>query len=281
MAAASSPFWTTRRYLVFSGMESGTARPLRLVIVDDHQIVLDGLKAMLLPYADQVEIVGEAGKPDDAIRIVAEQQPDAVLLDVRLQNASGLDLCADILANEPGCKIVFLTVYDNEQYLYQALRLGAAAYLLKRIEGSELVAYLTRVHEGETLVDPALAEPGCAVRGPGAERGVLAGCAARAQPARERGAGAHGGRAVQPGHRHQALRQRGDGQDALAGDLPQARGERPGRRRRRCPARRGLPVTEGRLGLADAEHEVRLLMRIIETISQVSTSTPSPSGWPW
>ena len=157
MAAASSPFWTTRRYLVFSGMESGTARPLRLVIVDDHQIVLDGLKAMLLPYADQVEIVGEASKPDDAIRIVAEQQPDAVLLDVRLQNASGLDLCADILEHEPGCKIVFLTVYDNEQYLYQALRLGAAAYLLKRIEGSELVAYLNRVHEGETLVDPALA----------------------------------------------------------------------------------------------------------------------------
>lgn len=157
MAAASSAFWTTRRYLVFSGMESGTARPLRLVIVDDHQIVLDGLKAMLLPYADQVEIVGEASRPDDAIRIVAEQRPDAVLLDVRLQNASGLDLCADLLEQDPGCKIVFLTVYDNEQYLYQALRLGAAAYLLKRIEGSELVAYLTRVHEGETLVDPALA----------------------------------------------------------------------------------------------------------------------------
>ncbi|GAA1176590.1 response regulator [Pseudonocardia alaniniphila] len=138
-------------------MESGTARPLRLVIVDDHQIVLDGLKAMLLPYADQVEIVGEASRPDEAIRIVAEQQPDAVLLDVRLQNSSGLDLCADLLEQDPGCRIVFLTVYDNEQYLYQALRLGAAAYLLKRIEGSELVAYLTRVYEGETLVDPALA----------------------------------------------------------------------------------------------------------------------------
>jgi DNA-binding NarL/FixJ family response regulator len=76
---------------------------------------------------------------------------------VRLQNASGLDLCADLLERDPSCKIVFLTVYDNEQYLYQALRLGAAAYLLKRIEGSELVAYLTRVHDGETLVDPALA----------------------------------------------------------------------------------------------------------------------------
>ena len=138
-------------------MASGTQPPLRLVIVDDHQIVLDGLKAMLLPYADQVEIIGEASKPDEAIRIVIERRPDIVLLDVRLQNASGLDLCADILEHEPSCKVVFLTVYDNEQYLYQALRLGAAAYLLKRIEGRELVGYLTRVQEGETLVDPALA----------------------------------------------------------------------------------------------------------------------------
>ena len=138
-------------------MASGAAPPLRVVIVDDHQIVLDGLKAMLLPYADQVEIIGEAGKPDDAIRIVTERRPDIVLLDVRLQNSSGLDLCADILEHEPSCKVVFLTVYDNEQYLYQALRLGAAAYLLKRIEGRELVGYLTRVQEGETLVDPALA----------------------------------------------------------------------------------------------------------------------------
>jgi DNA-binding NarL/FixJ family response regulator len=157
VAAAVSPSSATRRYLLFSGMESGTARPLRLVIVDDHQIVLDGLKAMLLPYADQVGIVGEASKPDEAIRIVTEQRPDVVLLDVRLQNASGLDLCADILEHEPSCKVVFLTVYDNEQYLYQALRLGAAAYLLKRIEGSELVGYLRRVCEGEMLVDPALA----------------------------------------------------------------------------------------------------------------------------
>jgi DNA-binding NarL/FixJ family response regulator len=138
-------------------MASGTPPPLRLVIVDDHQIVLDGLKAMLLPYADQVEVIGEAGKPDEAIRIVTERRPDVVLLDVRLQNSSGLDLCADILEHEPSCKVVFLTVYDNEQYLYQALRLGAAAYLLKRIEGRELVGYLTRVQEGETLVDPALA----------------------------------------------------------------------------------------------------------------------------
>jgi DNA-binding NarL/FixJ family response regulator len=138
-------------------MEAAPESPLRLVLVDDHQIVLDGLRAMLQPYSDQVEVVGEASKPEHAIRLVTELDPDAVLLDVRLTGSSGLDLCVELLRHRPECKIVFLTVYDDEQYLYQALRAGAAGYLLKRVQGSELVGYLTRIHEGETLVDPALA----------------------------------------------------------------------------------------------------------------------------
>ena len=131
--------------------------PLRLVIVDDHQMVLDGLKAMLGPYRDQVEIVGEAAEVPDAVRVVARTRPDLVLLDVRLRGASGLDLCADLLRREPGLKVVLLTVYDDEQYLYQALRLGASGFLLKRVRGAELVGYLTRIHAGEILVDPAVA----------------------------------------------------------------------------------------------------------------------------
>lgn len=138
-------------------MEAAAEPPLRLVIVDDHQIVLDGLRAMLQPYRDQVEVVGEASKPEHAVRLVTELDPDAVLLDVRLTGSSGLDLCVELLRHRPECKVVFLTVYDDEQYLYQALRLGAAGYLLKRVQGSELVGYLTRIHEGETLVDPGLA----------------------------------------------------------------------------------------------------------------------------
>ncbi len=131
--------------------------PLRLVIVDDHQMVLDGLAAMLRPYAERVEIAGQASDPQDALRLVAELEPDAVLLDVRLRGSSGLDLCGQMLAARPGCKVVFLTVYDDEQYLYQALRVGAAGFLLKRIRGGELVDYLCRIHEGEVLIDPALA----------------------------------------------------------------------------------------------------------------------------
>ncbi len=131
--------------------------PPRLVIVDDHQIVLDGLRAMLSGYASSVQIVGEACEPEDAIALIADAEPDIVLLDVRLRSNSGLDLCAAIRRRRPECKIVFLTVYDDEQYLYQAIRLGASGFLLKRVRGMELVDYLTRIHQGETLVDPALA----------------------------------------------------------------------------------------------------------------------------
>jgi DNA-binding NarL/FixJ family response regulator len=136
---------------------SRASGPLRLVIIDDHQMVLDGLRAMLRPYAEQVEIIGECSEPADAVAIVDKLVPDEVLLDVRLRGASGLDLCGQILASQPGCKVVFLTVYDDEQYLYQALRVGAAGFLLKRVRGSELVDYLGRIADGEILIDPTLA----------------------------------------------------------------------------------------------------------------------------
>ncbi len=139
------------------GMDPHMAAPTRVIIVDDHQMVLDGLKAMLRPYADQVQVVGESSDPGTALRLVSELTPDAVLLDVRLRGASGLDLCSEILRIQPDCKVVFLTVYDDEQYLYQALRVGAAGFLLKRIRGSELVDYLHRICEGEVLIDPSLA----------------------------------------------------------------------------------------------------------------------------
>jgi len=138
-------------------MDSLTPGPMRVVIIDDHQMVLDGLKAMLAPYADQVLVAGESSDPATALRLVAGAEPDAVLLDVRLNGTSGLDLCAEILRVRPGCKVVFLTVYDDEQYLFQALRVGAAGFLLKRIRGSELVDYLRRICAGEVLIDPSLA----------------------------------------------------------------------------------------------------------------------------
>lgn len=138
-------------------MSRPVQRPLRVVVVDDHQMVLDGLRAMLATYSAQVEIVGEATDPELAMKVITGQGPDITLLDVRLRGSSGLDLCAEIQKRQVGCKVVFLTVYDDEQYLYQALRLGAAGFLLKRVRGAELVDHLQRIHQGEVLIDPSLA----------------------------------------------------------------------------------------------------------------------------
>jgi DNA-binding NarL/FixJ family response regulator len=133
------------------------ARPLRVVLVDDHEMVLQGLKAMLGRFLGRVRVVGEAPDAEAAEKVVAALDPDIVLCDIRLRGSSGLDLCRRLVEREPDRRVVLLSVYDDEQYLYQALRSGAAGYLLKRVGGDELVRQLEQVHAGETVVDSALA----------------------------------------------------------------------------------------------------------------------------
>jgi DNA-binding NarL/FixJ family response regulator len=130
---------------------------LRLVLVDDHEMVLHGLGAMLGHFADEVQIVGTATSAAAALGAVAAGQPDIVLCDVRIGKESGLDLCRQITSQYPSVKVVVLTVYDDEHYLFQALRVGASGYILKRIDAAELVGHLRRVRAGETVIDPALA----------------------------------------------------------------------------------------------------------------------------
>ena len=132
------------------------ARPLRVLLVDDHEMVRTGLKAMLSGLL-AVRVVGEAADADSAVRMVSNLEPDIVLCDVRLGADSGLDLCRALLADRPGRRVVMLTVYDDEQYLYEALRAGARGYLLKRINGDELVRQLRLVFDGEIVIDGALA----------------------------------------------------------------------------------------------------------------------------
>ncbi len=131
--------------------------PMRLVMVDDHEMVLHGLDAMLGHFPEYVQILGHATAAGEALNLVAEVRPDVVLCDVRIGKESGLDLCRQITTQYPGTKVVFLTVYDDEHYLFQALRVGASGYILKRIDGQELISHLSRVGEGETVVDHALA----------------------------------------------------------------------------------------------------------------------------
>ncbi|MDQ4098771.1 MAG: response regulator transcription factor [Actinomycetota bacterium] len=136
---------------------TGGRPPVRLLLVDDHQVVLEGLRSMLAAQRERVEIVGATTNPADALRLAADLGPDVVLLDVRLKGASGLDLSQQLVARFPSIKVVFFTVYDDEQYLYQALRMGASGFLLKTTTGPELADHLDRVMEGEVAVDAALA----------------------------------------------------------------------------------------------------------------------------
>ena len=132
-------------------------QPVRLVLVDDHEMVIEGLKAMLAAFGGRVRVIGQAVGAERALGVIGDLDPDIVLCDVRMQGCSGLDLCADLQDRDPGRKVVMLSVYDDEQYLFQALRVGARGYLLKSIGSDELVRQLESVHRGGTAIDPAMA----------------------------------------------------------------------------------------------------------------------------
>jgi len=128
-----------------------------LLLVDDQEVVRQGLAAMLSRHAQRIRIVGEAENAEQAERLAMNLQPDVVLCDVRLGGASGLDVCERLSTRLPATRVVMLSVYDEPQYLYQALRAGAAGYLLKQIRGAELANQLERAAAGEVVIDATLA----------------------------------------------------------------------------------------------------------------------------
>ncbi len=131
--------------------------PVRVVLVDDHEIVIQGLKAMLAGFAARIRIVGEAIGADRAVTVVESLDPDVVLCDVRMQGSSGMELCTALRRTNPDRRVVMLSVHIDEQYLFQALRVGARGYLLKSIGSDELVRQLELVRDGETVIDASLA----------------------------------------------------------------------------------------------------------------------------
>ncbi len=131
------------------------SEPIRTVIVDDHRVVREGLRAML-DGVEEVRIVGEAENLDGALEEVANASPDVVLLDLRLQGASGLDVCRALAERHPEVKVVFLTVYEDEQYVFEALRAGARGYMLKKASPEDIVRILQSVQAGDVVVDPTL-----------------------------------------------------------------------------------------------------------------------------
>ena len=130
---------------------------MRIVLVDDHEVVRLGLK-VLLEQSDHFEVVGEANNAKEAVEITGKFRPDIVLMDIRLPGASGIEACEEITQLYPEVRVVMLTSYAEDEMLFSAIRAGASGYLLKQINSDDLIHSLESVRRGDALLDPMVTQ---------------------------------------------------------------------------------------------------------------------------
>jgi DNA-binding NarL/FixJ family response regulator len=136
--------------------ETGTARHGRIVIADDHELARLGLRTMLQPEPD-LEVVGEAATGREAVEVSRQLQPDLVLMDIRMPDLDGLVATRAIKEELPRTSILIVTLSEDPDYLLEALRVGAAGYVLKDASRREVVTAVRQVLGGESPLDPKLA----------------------------------------------------------------------------------------------------------------------------
>jgi len=131
--------------------------PITVFLLDEHEIVRRGL-VYLLESHDGFRVVGEAGTAAEALRRIPTLAPQVALLDARLPDGSGIDVCRDVQVTSPGTRCLILTSYDDDDALFAAVMAGASGYLLKQIRGTSLTEAVAHVAAGHSLIDPALVE---------------------------------------------------------------------------------------------------------------------------
>lgn len=129
-------------------------RRIRVYILDDHEIVRRGITELLERGGDIV-VVGESGSAREAARSLPDLRPDVAILDGRLPDGSGIDVCREVRSVDPGIKALILTSYDDDKALLAAVVAGASGYLLKQVRGNDLVDSVRRVASGQSMLDPA------------------------------------------------------------------------------------------------------------------------------
>ena len=132
------------------------AEPIRTMIVDDHALFRRGLE-MVLDEEPDIELVGQASDGTEAVEKAAESLPDVVLMDIRMPRSSGIEACRAMKEAAPSAKIVILTISDEEEDLFEAIRAGASGYLLKDIPLDEVADTVRAVHGGQSLINPSMA----------------------------------------------------------------------------------------------------------------------------
>lgn len=128
---------------------------VRILIADDHSVVRAGLRA-LLERQGRFRVVAEAATGEEAVAKAQDSLPDVAVLDVRMPGVSGIEACRQIIETVPGCRVIMLTSYAEDELLFAAIQAGASGYVLKRIGDNELIQAIERVSRGEGMLDPAM-----------------------------------------------------------------------------------------------------------------------------
>ena len=134
---------------------SDATTPIRVFLLDDHEVVRQGLRALLESGGDIV-VVGESGLAQEAAARIPALRPDVAVLDARLPDGSGIEVCRTVRSVDPAIKALILTSYDDDEALFAAIMAGAAGYVLKEITGQDLIGAVHQVAAGNSLIDPAL-----------------------------------------------------------------------------------------------------------------------------
>jgi len=133
------------------------AERIRILVVDDHHVVRQGLVA-LLNIMPNIEVVGEASDGIQAVELYRTLRPDITLMDLQLPNLGGVDAILKIRADDSAARFIVLTTFDGDEDIFRSLQAGAKAYLLKGMTVEELISTIQAVHSGRTLISPAIAE---------------------------------------------------------------------------------------------------------------------------
>jgi DNA-binding NarL/FixJ family response regulator len=136
---------------------SDQPQQIRVFLLDDHEIVRRGLRELLESEGD-IEVVGESGLAQEAARRIPALRPDVAVLDGRLPDGSGIDVCREVRSQHPEIAALILTSYDDDEALFSAIMAGAAGYVLKQVRGNDLLETVRRVAAGQSTLDPAVTQ---------------------------------------------------------------------------------------------------------------------------